>query len=89
MISSSASRNAVLKPWGRGRGRGKPFPRGFREDYLPLKHLSPKGWWDLSACARFALPTALLMPRHRALVNVRVTLHRALTKLLHGDSWNN
>ena len=46
MRSSNASRNAGLKPWGRGRGRGKPFPRGFREDYLALNHLSPKGWWD-------------------------------------------
>ena len=44
MISSSASRGRWLKLW--GRGRGKPFPKGFREDYLPLNHLSPKGWWD-------------------------------------------
>ena len=28
MIRSSASRNVGLKPWGRGRGRGKPFPEG-------------------------------------------------------------
>ena len=41
MRGSSASRNFGLKPW--GRGRGKRFPRGFREDYLPLNHLSPKG----------------------------------------------
>ena len=46
MRSSNASRRTGLKPWGRGRGRGKPFPRGFREEYLPLNHLSPKGWWD-------------------------------------------
>ena len=46
MRSSNASRNAGSKPWGRGRGRGKPFPRGFREEDLPLNHLSPKGWWD-------------------------------------------
>ena len=46
MMSSSASRDLGLKPWGSGRARGKPSPRGFREEDLPLNHLSPKGWWD-------------------------------------------
>ena len=36
----------VVQASGKGRGRGKPFPRGVREDDLPLNHLSPKGWWD-------------------------------------------
>ena len=29
-----------------GRGRGKPFPRGFLGSFRRLNHLSPEGWWD-------------------------------------------
>ena len=46
MRSSNASRNAGLKLCGKGREGVNPSPE-FREDYLPLNHLSPKGWWDL------------------------------------------
>ena len=58
MRSSKVPRGRWLKPWGRGRGRGKPFPRGFREGDLPLNHLSPKGWWD-SITALICMPGEL------------------------------
>ena len=50
MRSSSALRNARLKPWGSGRGRGKPFPKASTP--RPAKHqrlslLLPCPFWLL------------------------------------------